>query len=109
MDLREAMLDQPIVGVEVVFDEQHGAGARPARPLPTPKPMSPAQRELHDLTHQPYDDGCEICRATRGLNATHATSSEHLRTIPLLVADYCFLRGSNGTTFRTVLVMRLYP
>ena len=108
VDFSEAMLGESIGGVEVAFD-QHGTGARPACPLPVPKTMSPAQRELRDPTHQPHDDGCEICRATRGLNAKHVTSSERMRVIPLLVADYCFLRWSISTVMRTVLVMRVFP
>ena len=108
-DMSTAMLDDPIVGVEVVLSDHNGAGARPARPLPSPKQMSPAQRAIHDLTHLPFDEGCEICRATRGLNAQHLASNEHMRTIPLLVADYCFLRWSVSSVTRTVLVMRLYP
>ena len=38
VDLKQAMLDDPIVGVEIISTQQHGAGARSARPLPTPKP-----------------------------------------------------------------------
>ena len=109
VDLSKAMLSDPIVGVEVVVNDHRGTGARRATPLPTPKRLSPAQQALHNLTHLPFDEGCVICRATRGLNAQHRISLEHLRTIPLLVADYCFLRWSMGTTLRTVLVMRLYP
>ena len=107
VDLSKALLNDPIVGVEVVVSDHHGPGARKARPLPTPRRMSPAQREQHDLNHLPFDEGCEICVATRGLNAQHRASSEHMRVIPLLVADYCFLRWSKSTMLRTVLVMRL--
>ena len=108
VDLSQAMLDDPIVGVEVIHG-QDGPGARQARPLPVPKPMSAAQKEVHDLTHLPMDEGCEICRLTRGLNWQHRHSHEHLRTIPRLVADYCYLRWSNSPVLRTVLVMRRCP
>ena len=87
VDMGLAMLDDPIVGVEAVLSNQHGPGARPARPLRTPKQMSPAQREIHDLTRMPFDEGCEICAATRGLNAKHMMSSERMRVMPLLAAD----------------------
>lgn len=32
-----AMLDDPIVGVEAVTEDEHGPGARRARPLPIPR------------------------------------------------------------------------
>lgn len=108
VDFSKAMLDDPIVGVEVISDEQ-GPGARRARPLPVPKPMSPTEREIHDLTHLPMDLRCEICRLTRGLNAQHRATSEETRVIPLLVADYCFVKYNNSPALRTILVMRLYP
>ena len=91
VDFSKAMLDDPIVGVEQVISDQHGPGARQPRALPVPKPTTPAENEIHDLSHLPYDLRCEICRATRGLNAPHRTISEQLRVIPLMVADYCFL------------------
>ena len=109
VDLKDALLDDPIVGVEAVTWDEHGAGARQARPLPTPKAMSKAQKEIHDLTHLPFDEGCEICQATRGLNSQHRLVLEQSRVIPLLVADYCFVRFANSTTIRTIRVMRLYP
>ena len=46
----QAMLDDPIVGVEHVLFDEHGAGARKPNPLPVPKPMSAAEKEIHDLT-----------------------------------------------------------
>ena len=60
VDMSQAMLDDPIVGVEVVLEDHNGPGARQARPLPSPKSMSPAQRAIHDLTHLPFDEGCDI-------------------------------------------------
>ena len=69
--------------------------------------MSPAAREIHDLTHLPFDEDCDICLSTRGLNAPHRALSEHSRVIPLLVADYCFVKFSYSATLRTILAMRL--
>ena len=109
VDLSKAMLDDPIVGVEQVNWDENGPGARKPRALPLPRSMTPAEKEEHDLTHLPFDNRCEICVATRGLNAQHRSAVEQLRVIPLLVADYCFLRFSTSSITRTVLVMRLYP
>ena len=39
----------------------------------------------------------------------HRRSNEGDRVIPLLVADYCFLKGQGDDDHITVLVMRLYP
>ena len=71
--------------------------------------MSAAEKEIHDLTHQPYDDGCEICRATCGLIVPHRSLGESSRVIPLLVADYCFVKFKSSPLLRTLLVMRLFP
>ena len=59
---KHAMLSDPIVGMEkVTWEDGRGPAAIAARPLPSPKPMSDAQRRIHDLTHLPYDPGCPIC------------------------------------------------
>ena len=109
VDMREAMLDDPIIGVEQVIHDEHGPGALKPRPLPTPKAMTAAQKAVHDLSHLPHDPGCPICASSRGLNLPHQPSHEHLRVIPLLVADYCFVRFFGDSIWQTVLVMRLYP
>ena len=41
VDISQAMLDDPIVGVEVVISDHRGPGARTAHPRPTPKMMTP--------------------------------------------------------------------
>lgn len=104
-----AMAGEPIVGVErVVYDESTGSGALAARPLASPKSMSSATRAIHDLTHLPYDPGCEICVSTRRPN-THHRSVKSERDIPLLVGDYCFPKHSGDTESITTLVIRVYP
>ena len=51
VNLKEALVDQPIVGVEQLLpEEDQGPTARPMR---SPKPMTLAEKEVHDLTHQP--------------------------------------------------------
>ena len=84
VDFGEALLDDPIVGVETV------SPAHQAKPLPTPKAMSAAQKAIHDLTHLPYDPGCEICVSTRRPNSHHQSVKSSERDVPLLVGDYCF-------------------
>ena len=104
------MLGEPIIGVErVVYDDETGPGAIPARPLPTPKSMSVAQRAIHDLTHLPYDPGCEICVSSRRPNTHHRSLHGGERSVPLVVGDYCFPKHSEESTTLTVLVVRVYP
>ena len=105
-----AVLGEPIIGVErVVYDDETGPGAIPARPLPTPKSMSVAQRAIHDLTHLPYDPGCEICVSSRRPNTHHRSLHGGERSVPLVVGDYCFPKHSEESTTLTVLVVRVYP
>ena len=108
-DPKMAMAGEPIVGIDkVVYDESTGPGALTARPLSSPKSMSAAKRAIHDLTHLPYDPGCEICVSTRRPNTHHrAVKSE--RDIPLLVGDYCFPKHSGDMEPITTLVVRVYP
>ena len=105
-----AMLGEPIVGIErVILDDTTGSGALPARPLFSPKAMSTIQRAIHDLTHLPYDPGCEICVSTRRPNTHHRPLKSSEREIPLMVGDYCFPKHSDEADPLTVLVIRVYP
>ena len=109
-DPKMALASEPIVGLErVTYDEKTGPGALAARPLTSPKSMTPLQRAIHDLTHLPYDPGCGICVSTRRPNVHHRSLTASERTIPLLVGDYCFPKHSDDDNSLTVLVMRVYP
>ena len=71
-DPKMAMLGEPIIGVErVIYDDETGPGAIAAKPLPTPKSMSVAQRAVHDLTHLPYEPSCKICVQSRRPTTQH--------------------------------------
>ena len=108
-DPKMALLGEPIVGIDrVVYDESTGPGALAARPLASPRIMSASKRAIHDLTHLPYDPGCEICVSTRRPN-THHRSVKSEREIPLLVGDYCFPKHSGDIETLTTLVIRVYP
>ena len=88
VNLKDALFSDPIVGIDRVTASEHGPGALPARPLPTPPSMTPAEKAIHDITHLPFHPGCPICASTRRPNTIHPQSHEHLRVVPLLVADY---------------------
>ena len=104
-----AVMDDPIVGMDrVTYDETTGHGALSAKPLSSPKGMTAAQRAVHDLTHLPYEPGCEICASTRRPNTPHRSLKSE-RLIPLLVGDYCFPKHSGDGDPLTVLVIKVYP
>ena len=109
VNLKDALFDDPIIGHGQTLLDEHGPGALEPLPLATPPTMTPAQRAKHNLTHLPYHPGCPICVATRRPNTHHQRSHENERTIPLLVADYCFVKTSGDVALQTIPVLRLYP
>ena len=109
VDLKDALFTDPIVGTEQILKDEHGPGALQPRPLPTPPTFTPAQWARHCLTHLPFHSGCPICVACRRPNTHHRQTREAERVIPLLVADYCYVRSTGESELQTVLVMRLYP
>ena len=110
-DAKLAQLDEPIVGSEVVtWQEGKGPGAREARPLPAPKAPTSAAWEKHKLTHLPYCSWCPICASTKRPNHHHRCSRRgYMRSIPFLVADYCYIRNSGEDVLICLLVVRVYP
>ena len=110
VDPRMALMGEPIIGMDrMVYDDATGSGAIPARPLSSPKAMSAAQRAIHDLTHLPYDPGCEICASTRRPNTHHQSVKSSERDVPLLVGDYCFPKHSDDSEPIICLVIKVYP
>ena len=107
---RAAVLGDPIVGVEAItYDDAHGKGALPARPLPSPREPSQAEIDRHNLTHLPFCSWCPICVACRRPNDHHRLVKDSPRQVPLLVGDYCFVRNMGDDSLVPVLVLKLYP
>ena len=75
-----------------------------------PKLVEPmrAQRELHELTHYPYETWCRHCVRCKASNAPHRTLHWHAQgaQVPVISGDFAFLgqRDQEGTT--TIFVMR---
>ena len=92
----------------VTLDER-GQGALPFKMLPSPKEPTQAQRERHNICHWPYESWCPVCVATRRPNDHHRTCLRTDREVPLLVADYAFVRNSNDDALVCVLIARLKP
>ena len=77
--------------------------------LPSPAQPTAIEIALHWLTHLPYRSWCRWCVSAKRRNAPHLRLPDHSREIPLLVADYCFVRNSRDDDVVTVFVGRLYP
>ena len=76
-----------------------------------PAPYQPTQSEVdrHNLTHLPYRGWCPHCVAARRANNPHFQGTSEDRTVPLFVADYCFIRDSETQEMTNLMVGRLYP
>ena len=80
------------------------------RGMPEPILPSPAEVNLHNLSHIPYRSWCQHCVAARRNAQAHASQAKSpQRMLPLIVFDYCFVKGASDETLATVLVARLYP
>ena len=93
-------------GVDEV-DESGGVIQLP-KGLPAPTLPSKSEIELHNLTHIPYRNWCPHCVAARRKNDPHLLSLDE-RTVPLFVADYCFLGDEADEDLCTTLVGRVFP
>ena len=95
------------VDIEAAEDEPTIAQA--PRGLASPSQPTPEEVALHWLTHLPYRSWCKWCVAGKRPNSQHSRLPPHSREIPLLVADYCYVRDSRDQDLLTVFVARLYP
>ena len=83
---------------------------QPGKPLPEPRIPSKAEVDAHNVTHLPYRSWCPHCVRARRPNSQHrCRSSASQRSLPLLVADYCYIKDIHDNQLKTVLVARLYP
>ena len=98
---------------ELRVDDAEGAAgpeiAQAPRGMPSPSRPSPDEVAKHFLTHLPYRSWCKWCVAAKRANSAHVALPGHSREVPLLVADYCYLRDSRDDDLLTCLVARLYP
>ena len=71
----------------------------------------PTQAKLdeHVLTHLPFAAWCECCVAGQRPNALHRRTTGPSRTLPLITADYCFLKGPRDSEALTALVLKVKP
>ena len=105
----KAVLDDPIVGREVTIEDDRGQGALAFRPLPSPQAPSAEAIARHYLTHMPFAPWCPFCVAFRKPNHPHRRSKLIGREVPLMVADYAFVRNSQDVVLLKLLIVRCYP
>ena len=60
------------------------------------------------VTHLPYNCACPYCIAGKKYNLQHRRAATR-RTLPHIVADYCYLKDSTSYTTLTVLVILILP
>ena len=99
-----------IVSKDDEADGDSGEAARVPRGLPEPTEPSAEERARHNLNHWPYKCWCEHCVRARRPNSPHVYSpSSSSRSIPVFVANYCFLRDAQGESLVTCFVGKTYP
>ena len=92
-----------------VYVESDGGEFQAARGASVPKAPSREVQARHNLTHLPYAAWCPWCVMGRRSNAPHYRSDGSDRSLPLLVADYAFVRDRDDEALATLLVGKLYP
>ena len=68
---------------------------RPPRVRALPKPVEPTrkQREIHELTHYPFESWCRHCVRCKASNAPHRSLHWHGQgvQVPVVSGDFAFL------------------
>ena len=96
--------------VDDVVDIDDDTVVQNAKAMPEPILPSQAVVDAHNLTHWPYRSWCPHCVAARRPNTHHRRNpSSARRMVPLLVADYCFVRDNDDKQLCKVLVCKLEP
>ena len=69
---------------------------REVRGQSIPKPPTPAVRQAHNLTHEPYQPWCDVCVMHRGRRDPHPKSSHEHAGHSVLSFDLCFCSRMPG-------------
>lgn len=74
-------------------------GGDGVRPQSIPRMPTKAERQVHELTHWPYEDWCEHCVAARGKSDPHRRAgqegvrAEAKSEYPVVSMDFCYTRS----------------
>ena len=83
---------------------------RPPRVRALPKPIEPTrkQREIHELTHYPFESWCRHCVRCKASNAPHRSLHWHAQgeQVPVVSADFAFLGQRDQESITTLIVLR---
>ena len=75
-----------------------------------PKPMEPtkAQREAHELSHQPPENWCEFCVRARCVESPHQAAHPEERSgdVPVVGMDLCFMGQKGHAALMPTLVVK---
>ena len=89
------------------IDIEDGRATQVPRGLPAPVMPSKEEKARHELTHINYRSWCPHCVFGRRNNSAHRSTSTGNRNLPLLCADYCFLRDIDDPENLTCMVGRM--
>ena len=93
-----------------IVDIDDDAVVQTTAPMPSPITPTKAQVETHGLTHWPYRTWCPHCVAARRRNTQHRSVNPSIRrTVPLMVADYAFVKDDQDPEVCTILVVKITP
>ena len=78
-----------------------------------PRMPSKAERQVHELTHFPYQPWCQHCIVGRGrddyyLSAKPASRQETKAEMPVISMDFCFSRGDDEMDVEMKEDLRIY-
>ena len=111
-DNAPVLVDRSEVGVDKegdLIDVDGDLACQPCGTLPEPRVPTKAEVDRHNCTHLPYRSWCKWCVMARRPNTHHRSRLSSRRALPLLVADYCYLRDVHDEFLAKVLIARLYP
>ena len=104
----EAVFGGPIVGAALFSADEHGPLSHRRNTVGIPRQMTPAERAKPNLAHVRYHPGCPVRASIRRPDTPHVAQHEHLRVVPMLVANNCFMKSCDEAGVQPISVMRLY-
>ena len=86
--------DSSKVILEEENQEDQSRQTQVPRCIKVPSSPSPAERELHELTHLPFRSWCEICQRSKGLQGQHKHQSQKKSSVIQLDHNFYKVPGS---------------